>query len=154
MGFVPPQRPGSSLGFSEKRTKENGPRSSTGSETSKLVAKPASTSTIKGKAKAKDEGSDDGVYEGSDEDDKTKADPNGPLRTCVAFVDVRTAAGENSGGAFAHMLKKLGAKVCVLPPPPRLVVHILTENSDRLQADTIHYTYYLQIWPPIDVDKI
>ncbi|CEL52700.1 structural constituent of cell wall [Rhizoctonia solani AG-1 IB] len=129
MGFVPPQRPGSSLGFSEKRTKENGPRSSTGSETSKLVAKPASTSTIKGKAKAKDEGSDDGVYEGSDEDDKTKADPNGPLRTCVAFVDVRTAAGENSGGAFAHMLKKLGAKIVSRPTPS--TTHIIFKSGHQ-----------------------
>ncbi|KAL5638403.1 hypothetical protein ACGC1H_005177 [Rhizoctonia solani] len=109
MGFVPPPRPGSSLGFAEKRATGGDLGSSAGPGASKPVIKPPSTSTAKGKAKAKETG-DDATYEDSSK--KVNDDPNAPLRSCVIFVDVRTADGEDAGSLFVDMLKGLGAKVC------------------------------------------
>ncbi|CAE6448123.1 unnamed protein product [Rhizoctonia solani] len=130
MGFVPPQRPGSSLGFSEKRSNESGLKSSTGPGASKPVVKPASASTAKGKAKAKDESGDDGVYEESNKtDNKDKVSLNAPLRSCVIFVDVRTADGEDSVDLFADMLKKLGAKIVSRPTPS--TTHIIFKSGHQ-----------------------
>ncbi|KAH7334827.1 hypothetical protein B0J17DRAFT_91497 [Rhizoctonia solani] len=109
MGFAPPPRPGSSLGFVEKRAAQGGLGSSTGPGASKPSIKPPSTSSAKGKSKAKDETGDNATYEDSSK--KAKDDPNAPLRSCVIFVDVRTGEGEDAGSLFVDMLRGLGAKV-------------------------------------------
>jgi hypothetical protein len=41
--------------------------------------------------------------------------PPAPLKDVVAFVDVRTAEGDDAGKIFVEMLKGLGAKVCCFP---------------------------------------
>ncbi|CAE6380384.1 unnamed protein product [Rhizoctonia solani] len=127
MGFVHPPRPGSSLGFAEKRAANGDLRSSTGPGGSKLVTKPPSTSTAKGKAKAKDETGDNATYEESSK--KANDDLNAPLRSCVIFVDVRTADGEDAGGLFVDMLKGLGAKIVSRPTPS--TTHIVFKSGHQ-----------------------
>ncbi|KAG9077860.1 hypothetical protein FRC06_008658 [Ceratobasidium sp. 370] len=144
-GELPP-RPGTSMGFAEparpgpdgivarpshmigggKRSAEPGAgesgkglKSSVGpgasKPTSATVAAPS-----KGKGKAKDgdasQNEDDADYEVGKKG-KAKDDPNAPLRSCVIFVDVRTAEGEDAGSLFIDMLRELGAKVVSKPTP-------------------------------------
>ncbi|KAF8706781.1 hypothetical protein RHS03_04619, partial [Rhizoctonia solani] len=127
MGFAPPQRPGSSLGFSEKRPDKDGLMSSTGSRASKPMAKTASASAAKGKGKAKDETGDDMEYEESNK--SANMNPNGPLRSCVVCVDVRTANGEDSGNAFIEMLRLMGAKIVSRPTPS--TTHIVFKSGHQ-----------------------
>ncbi|KAJ1306126.1 hypothetical protein OPQ81_010837 [Rhizoctonia solani] len=127
MGFTPPQRSGSSLGFSEKRTDGGGLRSSTGPGACQPMVKAA---TAKGKAKAKDEGGDDAEYEEFNKSgNKVKDNPNAPLRSCVIFVDVRTAEGEDSGSLFVDMLRELGAKIVSRPTPS--TTHIVFKSGHQ-----------------------
>ncbi|CAE6500454.1 unnamed protein product [Rhizoctonia solani] len=127
MGFAPPPRPGSSLGFVEKRAAESGLGSSTGPGASKPAIKPPSTSSAKGKSKAKDEAGDNATYE--DPSKKFKDDPNAPLRSCVIFVDVRTAEGEDAGSLFVDMLRGLGAKIVSRPTPS--TTHIVFKSGHQ-----------------------
>jgi hypothetical protein len=83
------------------------------------MGKPVGVMTVasgKGKVKL---GEKDGDMSRSEDDmdyesgrkGKAKDDPNAPLRSCVIFVDVRTAQGEDAGSLFIDMLRGLGAKV-------------------------------------------
>lgn len=90
---------------------------------SKPMVKAASTFSAlpgkKGKTKEKDgdvsRNDDDADYDAgkgkAKEKEKEKEDPNAPLRSCVIFVDVRTAEGEDAASLFIDMLRGLGAKV-------------------------------------------
>ncbi|CAE6417949.1 unnamed protein product [Rhizoctonia solani] len=127
MGFAPPPRPGSSLGFAEKRAGDHGLGSSTGPGASKPMLKAPSASMAKGKAKAKDETGDDATYEESNK--KANDDPNAPLQSCVIFVDVRTAQGEDAGSLFVDMLKGLGAKIVSRPTPT--TTHIVFKSGHQ-----------------------
>ncbi|KAG9127708.1 hypothetical protein FRC07_010631 [Ceratobasidium sp. 392] len=133
MGFA--SRPNSSLGFTAPsrpgldRTKRPADLSaSTNGKASKPsvglgASKPAGTTSAasgKGKGKAKDgdvsRNEDDADYEVGKKS-KAKDDPNAPLRSCVIFVDVRTAEGEDAGSMFMDMLRDLGARVVSKPTP-------------------------------------
>ncbi|KAG8746026.1 hypothetical protein FRC10_006365 [Ceratobasidium sp. 414] len=144
-GELPP-RPGTSMGFAEparpglggtvahpphiiggaKRSAEPGAgasgkwlKSSIGPGASKPTGAIA-TAPSKGKGKAKDgdagQNEDDADYEVSKKG-KANDDLDGPLRSCVIFVDVRTAEGEDAGSLFIDMLRELGAKVVSKPTP-------------------------------------
>ncbi|KAG8687942.1 hypothetical protein FRC11_006342, partial [Ceratobasidium sp. 423] len=127
MGFAPAPRPGSSLGFAEKRAGNSGLGSSIGPGASKPVVKPPSVAIAKGKAKAKDGTGDDATYE--EPSKKANDDPNAPLRSCVIFVDVRTAEGEDAGSLFVDMLKGLGAKIVSKPTPT--TTHIVFKSGHQ-----------------------
>ncbi|KAG8774802.1 hypothetical protein FRC12_001819 [Ceratobasidium sp. 428] len=140
MGFAP--RPNSSLGFNgtarpgldgpgarpahtpggTKRPFElsgKGLKPSAGPGASKLT-NTTNLPPSKGKGKAKDgdvgKNDDDADYQDGKKS-KAKGDPNAPLRSCVIFVDVRTAEGEDAGSLFIDMLRGLGAKVVSKPTP-------------------------------------
>lgn len=91
------------------------------------TAAPVSSTSGKGKGKAK-EGEDDAAYEEPGKA-KPKDDPNAPLRSCVIFVDVRTAEGEDAGSLFVDMLKGLGAKIVSRPSPS--TTHIVFKSGHQ-----------------------
>ena len=57
----------------------------------------------------------------------TDKDKSHVLRGVVAFVDVRTTAGDDAGMLFVSMLKDLGARVCTRPVPS--LTHIVYKSG-------------------------
>ena len=127
------------------------------------MVKAASTlSTLpgkKGKAKEQDgnvsrsdDDADYGAGKGkAKEKEKEKEDPNAPLRSCVIFVDVRTAEGEDAGSLFIDMLRGLGAKVSF--HFSQCFNHLRWVALDRDSANAFYDAYSVQVGPPVYIDK-
>ncbi|GAA5856637.1 hypothetical protein JCM8547_005903 [Rhodosporidiobolus lusitaniae] len=67
------------------------------------------------------------VNEGTGGEGGGPGKPKNPLRGVVAFVDVRTAEGDDSGMIFVDMLKGLGARVTLRPSS--LTTHIIYKSG-------------------------